>query len=218
MWTDEDGVLVEVATFTQAETNAKDSVLARRLCDEAASRTPLEIQNVKFDPALVHSALNAMALSIRDRDYDRPSSTQFITTPREDGLLTLISLPWMKEGPKNKKFLTLLGQHAWSDASSHDGLSDLAREQSRIPKRKLEKKPVGTIPTTSSTAPTSEGSVTAHDPSATRAGYLPGTPAVFVGRGDRPRGQKELRFQWKWTPLADRSLGRGTNRPSTVRA
>ena len=122
LWTDEDGCLVEVATFTQAEQNSKDSVLARRLCDEVSSRTPLGIQNVKLDPALVHSALKSMALSIRDRDYDRPSSTQLITTPREDGLLTLISLPWMTEGAKNKKFLTLIGQNAWSDASSDDGL------------------------------------------------------------------------------------------------
>jgi hypothetical protein len=108
-----------VATSAQADANAKDSVLARRRCDEAVARTPLGIQGVKLDPGLVHSALLAKAAGLRERDYDRSSST---TTPREDGLLTLTSLPWMKEGPKGKKFLTLLGQNSWYNMSSPDSL------------------------------------------------------------------------------------------------
>ena len=47
LWTDEDGYQVEVATLSQADATSKDSVLARRLCDEAAARTPLGIQGVK---------------------------------------------------------------------------------------------------------------------------------------------------------------------------
>jgi hypothetical protein len=53
MWTDEDGFQLEVSTLAQAESNAKDSVLAKHLCDEIAARTPLGIQSVKLDPGIV---------------------------------------------------------------------------------------------------------------------------------------------------------------------
>jgi hypothetical protein len=122
LWTDEDGFDVEVPTFAQADANAKDSVLARRLCDEAAARTPLGIQGVKLDPGLVHSALPAKAAGLRERDYYRSSSTPATIIPQEDGLLTLTSLPWMKQGLKGKKFLTLLGQNSWYDVSSPESL------------------------------------------------------------------------------------------------
>jgi hypothetical protein len=46
LWADEDGLPVEVATLAQADAKAKDSVLAKRLCDEAAASRPLGIQSV----------------------------------------------------------------------------------------------------------------------------------------------------------------------------
>ena len=122
LWTDEDGFQIEVATLSQADATSKDSVLARRLCDEAAARAPLGIQGVKLDPVSVHSALLAKAAGLREKDFDRSSSTLVTTTSQEDGFLTLASLPWMKEGPKGKKFLTLLGQNSWHDVQSPDSL------------------------------------------------------------------------------------------------
>ena len=122
LWTDEDGFQLEVSTLAQADSNAKDSVLARRLCDEIAARTPLGIQSVKLDPSVVHAALTATAAGVKERSYDLSSSSSLTTTPREDGLMTLTSLPWFSEGPKGKKFLTLLGQNSWYEASSPDSL------------------------------------------------------------------------------------------------
>ncbi len=70
MWTDEDGFQLEVSTLAQAESNAKDLVLGRRLCDEIAARTPLGNQSVKLDPGIVHAALTATASGVKERSYD----------------------------------------------------------------------------------------------------------------------------------------------------
>jgi hypothetical protein len=62
-----------------------------------------------MDLALVYAAPTAMVEGVRELDYYRPSSTSIATTPREDGLLSLTFLLWMKDGLKVEKFLTLLG-------------------------------------------------------------------------------------------------------------
>jgi hypothetical protein len=79
LWTDEDGFQLEVSTLAQADSNAKDSVLARRLCDEIAARTPLGIQSVKLDPSVVHAALTATAAGVKERSYDLSSSSSGLT-------------------------------------------------------------------------------------------------------------------------------------------